>query len=318
MDTFFKSTEIFSTEYVEIDVKKGKRRLAPFVRPNEESKLIERIGYKTRTYKPPYLKPKMITTAADILKRPEGQNPYQKSEAKLQRAAKQLGKDILTMWESIQRSIEKMAAEAVMDGLVNIIGDGIDEKMDFLRNPNHTISLAGADLWTDPASDPLNDIRTWKRMILQATGYRANVAILGTDVYKAFERHEGVRKILDNRRINNVVEVDRKNEGLPDGVEWVGRAEGVDFYTYDEWYIDNTTGTEELLIPANKLVLGATKEEVSTRFFGAIQDDEALVPVAYFPTSWKEKDPPRRFVMLQSAPLPALHEPDAFIAVEAV
>ena len=315
-DTFFAPVERFDTEEVELDIRKDKRRLAPYVRPTEASKLMERIGYTTRRYKAPYLKPKMVTTAADLLKRPFGANPYQPTPSPVQRAAARLGEDIMELWESVLRRQEANCAEALLTGLVTVKGDTIDEQIDYLMDGNHIITLAGADLWTDPASDPLADIRVWIRMILQKTGKRARACIMGNDVHKAFENHAKVQSILDVRRINNVVEIDRNNEGLPPGAEYVGKAEGVKFYVYDEWYIDPATGLETQMIPDNKLILGCTDARTS-KLYGAIQDDDSLVPVEYFPTSWKEKDPPRRYVMIQSAFMPGLHQPDCFISVQA-
>jgi hypothetical protein len=88
-DTFFSSVETSMTEHVEIDIMKGKRRLAPFISPRKEGKLVERIGFTTRTYKPPYVKPKMVTTAQDFLKRDVGQTIYGAADSAMSRAAKQ-------------------------------------------------------------------------------------------------------------------------------------------------------------------------------------------------------------------------------------
>ena len=68
LDTFFSGApRTFDTEAVDIDIIKGKRRLAPFVNPRHEGKIVEKRGFKTRSYKPAYVKPKMVTTAEDIL-----------------------------------------------------------------------------------------------------------------------------------------------------------------------------------------------------------------------------------------------------------
>ena len=61
--TFFKGEEVFDTEEVDIEIIKGKRRLAPFVAPVMEGKLVESEGRTMKTFKPPYVKPKLETTA---------------------------------------------------------------------------------------------------------------------------------------------------------------------------------------------------------------------------------------------------------------
>lgn len=68
-DTFFKNTQTFETETVDIDVYKGKRRVAVYVSPTDEGQVVTRAGYSTKSYKPPYIKEKMPTSAEDVLKR---------------------------------------------------------------------------------------------------------------------------------------------------------------------------------------------------------------------------------------------------------
>jgi hypothetical protein len=41
-----------------------------------------------------------------------------------------------------------------------------------------------------------------------------------------------------------------------------------------------------------------------------------MFPARRWPLSWKEHNPPIRYVMLQSAPLPVAHEPDAFVRLD--
>ncbi len=67
LDNFFSETRSFDTLVVDVDIYKDKRRIAPFQNPLEEGKVVDNIGFKTRSYKPAYVKPKMRTTAQQIL-----------------------------------------------------------------------------------------------------------------------------------------------------------------------------------------------------------------------------------------------------------
>ena len=58
LNTFFKGQNEFPTESVDIDIYKGKRRVAVYVNPKGAGQVVDRTGYKTNTYKPPYVKPK--------------------------------------------------------------------------------------------------------------------------------------------------------------------------------------------------------------------------------------------------------------------
>ena len=87
---------------------------------------------------------------------------------------------------------------------------------------------------------------------------------------------------------------------------------------YDEWYLDDN-GDEQPMMPVDKILLGSTRTR-NARLYGAIQDLDAGADfaVSRYPKSWTEKDPSMRFVMLQSAPLVALLQPDAFMSIKAV
>ena len=94
----------------------------------------------------------------------------------------------------------------------------------------------------------------------------------------------------------------------------------MDFYGYNEFYDDDSTGVTTPLIPADKMILGnpGTRAE---RHYGAIQDLEAvgrpIVGVAdYFPKMWLNPNPSTWNVMLQSSPLPVPHEIDAFACID--
>lgn len=58
LDKFFTNIVDPDSEYVKIDVDVGKRRLAPFVSPMVEGKLVEQRRYQTDTFKPAYIKDK--------------------------------------------------------------------------------------------------------------------------------------------------------------------------------------------------------------------------------------------------------------------
>ena len=66
---FFANQVEFDTAHVDVDIYKGKRRVAAYVNPRAQGQAVDRIGYSTYTYEPPYVKPKMATTAEDMLKR---------------------------------------------------------------------------------------------------------------------------------------------------------------------------------------------------------------------------------------------------------
>jgi len=59
LNTFFTAIEQSTSKHVDIDIVRGKRRLAVFVNPLHEGRRVDRKGYTTSTIEPPYIKQKM-------------------------------------------------------------------------------------------------------------------------------------------------------------------------------------------------------------------------------------------------------------------
>lgn len=313
-NTFFPTVETSQTEVVDIDVIRNKRRLAPFVHPLAEGKLVERVGFSTKSFKPPYLKPKMATTAADLLKRAIGESIYS-SQTPAERAAGQLTKDLAEMIDMIWRRVEWMAASALFTDSIVVMGEGVSATIDFGRASSHEITLASGSKWTQSGGDPISDLRDWKSLVAQDTGLVPNVAVFGHDVVEAFLADADVQAIL-GRFSNLTVTAAMDTANLADGVTYIGRVEGLDIYSYEEWYLDSG-GTEQPLVPVDKVLLASTRARRAVHF-GAIQDLDAqgLAAVPAFPKSWRTPDPSAQWVMLQSAPIVVPTQVDASLVAD--
>lgn len=315
-DTFFSTVETSDTEHVDIDIIRNKRRLAPFVHPLAEGKIVDRQGFSTKSFKPPYIKPKMVTTAADMLKRSFGEHIYS-SRSPAERAAAQLAKDLGEMQDMINRRIEWMAAQVINTGQLTVVGEGFNAVIDFQRAGAHSVTLNSGVKWNQAGSAPVTDLRDWKNTVSQATGLVPDVCIMGKDAVNAFLENEQVKEIL-NRFANQTVRVNMDTADLAEmGVTFIGRVEDLDIYSYNEWFLDTDGVTELPLVPADRVWLGSTRARTAVHH-GAILDLEAngLAAVPYYPKSWTTPDPSARWVMLQSAPLVVPIQVDAFLSAD--
>lgn len=321
-DTFFPSATPVETETVDVDIIKGKRRIAPFCSPLSEGKLVEGIGFSSSSIKPGYIKPFMITTAADLLKRSPGQTLYSGGQTIEQRAQIKLGQDLAELMDMIDRREEWMAAKALDLGAITmtIKGESADKtvSVDFAMEATHKITLTLTDLWNDTESDPIANLVTWARLIRQDSGVNPTDVVMGADAAAAFINNAQVQKLLDLRQVDIGA---IKPQQLPNGVSYVGRINApslsIDVWTYDEWFIDDTTGVETSMVPAKKVWMGSRNARNKT-LYAVIQDMEAIeegsAAVKRFPKSWVPKNPSARHLMVQSAPLVALLQPDAFVS----
>lgn len=309
LDTFFPNVEQSLSKYVDIDIYKGKRRLAPFVKSTQQGKMVERTGYTTSTFEPPYIKEKMITTADEILNNRSMGDTIYIGKTPEQRAAEQLMKDLEYLRDLIIRREEWMASQVLETGIISVTGDGYDAEIDFGMDANHIIAVGSITAWSEDAATPVKNLRTWKRLIQKDSGLVPNVAVFGYSAWDAFIEHSSVQELLDNRRIM-LGQIDPQL--LPDGVTYQGDIENLSLYTYDETYVDDSDVTK-YYVPAKKIFMGSTRARTA-RHYAAIRDlKSGFTPVSYFPKSWEKEDPSARFLMLQSSPLVAMHQPDAFL-----
>lgn len=314
LDLFAKGKNVFTTETVDIDIVKNKRKMAPFVSPVVQGKVVERAGMETRSIKPPYVKPKMVTTAGDFLKRQPGEIIYQGNSDPATRAQMQLGKDLLYLRNLITRREEWMLAQALTTGKVRCTGEGIDMEIDFQMSANHKVTLTGQSLWSDPDSDPIANNAEWRRLLAHDSGYPGDVEIMGTNALNAFLNNANVQKKLDKTKIAlGQINV----QSMPQGLTYYGMVDQVDIYSYDEWWVNDADGLSYPMIPENMIVMGSRRARVE-RLYGAIKDLQATAAVDVFVKSWEEEDPSARILLAQSAPIPAPLDIDAFMFAEVI
>jgi hypothetical protein len=316
LDMFFRTVETSNTKYVDIDIIKGKRRMAPFVNPRLEGKMVEKRGYQTFTYAPPYIKPKMITTAEEILKRQIGETIYSGNITPTQRAQQALGRDLAELDEMILRREEWMASQVLQTGKVSVIGEGVDDEIDFLMSANHIVTLSGTSLWNTSTGTPIENLEDWAERILQDSGLTVDTIIMGKNAARAFINNTDVQKKLDLLKLQMATVAPTK---IKMGARYIGTVNSVaDIFVYHDWYLDDISGTEKPLIDTNKVLLGSTQARC-TRHYGAIQDLECGTgAVPRFPKSWVSKDPSGQILLLQSAPLPAPHQIDGFVCAKVI
>lgn len=316
-DTLFSTVETHLTQYVDIDVQKGSRTVAAYVNPLHEGKVVDREGFETKSYKAPYTKEKMVTTAQAYLNRQQGEHIYTGADSPAARAQQQVGKDVQKLNDRIDRLEEVQASQLIQTGTVIVEGEGISQLIDFQMRADHQPVLTSTDKWSDHTnSDPFADLSTWSILMQKNSGLVPNKAILGIDAMHDFLRNDYVMKVLDTRRlIQGQIDIDAL---AANGVQFYGdiREAGltIALYTYIEWYYDKIAKVEVPMIDPDKVIMVNTSAR-TTRHYGAIQDLKAGIDFvgARFPKSWETEDPSARWIMLQSAPLLAPHQIDGFL-----
>jgi hypothetical protein len=310
LDRFFPNVVTYETEEVAIDVDVGVRRMAPFVSPLVEGKLVESRKYQTNTFKPAYIKDKRAPDLRKPIRRQIGERiggEYTAAEREMLNLQFEMADQI----DMINRRLEWMAASALVSGTVTVSGEGYETKVvDFGRSADLTITLSGSDKWPLTVAlgatntQPSDDIEVWQTQFLKESGAVPTDLVFTNSAWRAFR--------LDTTIKDNAITFpalspfgNQINAGaqIQKGAVYKGRWGNFDLWLYNDWAVDPITGDEEPLIP-DGAVLMSCADLMGTRAFGVILDPAFNYgPLAFAPKSWVKDDPAQRLLMMQSAPL---------------
>src|SRR5262249_40761316 len=140
LDNFFPNIVMSDTEEVAIDVDVGIRRMAPFVSPLVEGKLVEQRRYQTNLFKPAYIKDKRAPDLRKPIRRMIGERIGGEMTGAMREAAN-LAAEMTDQIDILTRRCEWMAAQVLTTGSVTIQGEGYPTVVvDFGRDPSLTIA----------------------------------------------------------------------------------------------------------------------------------------------------------------------------------
>ena len=315
-DTFFSETETLLTEIAEVDVKKGKRKLAPFVSPRVGGKILTREGFKASQIKTPKIAPERVITIDDINKRTLGENIYS-SKTPAERSRILLANDLIELDEAITRREEWMCAKILTEGAINIKTDDAEYKVDY--NFTNIIKLDTAKKWNNAnyakGVNPYEDLKSWrKEYIIKKSGMTPDICVLADDVLPAFIASPDVQKMLDLQRLNiGAIEPTYKGQGLT----FVGKLPelGLELYTYTEFYLDDETEEDKPMIPSGKVLMGS--KGMGKRYYGAVTQLENGTFITYegirVPKHFTDDKNEIEKLRLTSRPLPAPKDADGWL-----
>ncbi|MGI9211216.1 MAG: major capsid protein [Methylococcaceae bacterium] len=335
LNRFFPNQVQAEAETIHFDVIDKTRRLAPFVSPMVAGKIMEEKGYTTLSFKPAYIKIKTPLEPSTMLKRIPGEpigpgtptdpakpawNASFNKLSPLQKQQYRLNAILLDQFDTINRRLEWMAAQALLTGSVTVSGEQYQTShLNFGRHPDHTITLPDYRQWGEPdangrmipnpGANPLRDLDEWRVMALQRTGATLIDVVMTPDVFHVFKENPVIESRLLRVQGSDPTTLQTGTQ-TGEGGTFLGEIDGYRIWVYASWFIDEN-GVEKPLLPPGTVIL-TSSELAGTRAFGAILDMEAQtigyalgtpIPVPVFAKSWTDDDPSLRWIMSQCAPL---------------
>lgn len=317
---FFTRQINFDTKYIDFEkVARRYKKLAPFVAPNVQGRVITTDGSNMVRFAPAYVKPKSVIDPNKIIARQVGEQLYQPLSLAQRRDAV-IAAETLEHKTRIANREEWMAAHAIINGSVTVSGEDYPTStVNFGRDASLTSVLAGTAKWDVSTGEPLADLKTMRLRVHNLSGQTVRRVIFGQNAWDLLATRLELDApqnggLLDTKFRGSDTDISRMLDGF-EGAEYVGRLAGrngqgaFECWVYHATY-DDDAGAEQPLLNTNDVV--GVGDVDGVRCYGAIHDARAgyqAIPV--FMKNWVNEDPSVEYLLSQSAPLMVPGEPNA-------
>ncbi len=292
---FGRKLDSLDTNTIEIKITKGTRTLMAAIALDAAATVTTTDFHTKITLPAPRFSEKELITAAKLAQIDAAMGRGHK--AKLKEEVSLLQSDKKAKFD---RTREFMAVKA-LEGVV-VDGDG-NQLADYGFPAALKPVMAGTDLWTDAASDPMEAIEEMKReIIIQSDGAVTEwVAWAGKDVMAALRRHPRILELAKSELGASIVRKGHISELTNTTIE-----------THEGYYRDGSN-TVQQMIPDNVFVLVGLCPDGAGEAYAPVVDLEAGggvgsdgKPQIFFSKMWDEEDPSGKWVKVEGRPLPVL------------
>lgn len=254
--------DIFSSDKVLTEYRKGDRKMACFVAPRSGDITIDRLGYQIHEYRPAYVALSRVLTQDELKKRGFGEALFAKSD-EAERATRLQLDDLTDIDRRIVRLEEWMCSQVMinnacdMQEYVDAKNKGELNRVQFYDGASeHTYTVGNK--WNADSGDFFGDVKAMCRL-LSKRGLRAADLVLGSDAADAILALEKVQKLLDKNSGIIIGQIEQELSAY-DGVSFLGILNfggfRLNLICVDETYIDEN-GAEQKYFPATSAMVTA-------------------------------------------------------------
>lgn len=243
LDAFFpRVPETAMTTVIEVQYKKGARRLAPFITRGAKGINVERDAMESQFYKAPMMGPRRVIDPDIINERGFGEGVYS-STSPAERAANMQAYDLIDLQNMIINRKNKMAADILTAGKCEIHGFADDGKTELLDTIDYGFEqkLTPAKTWNQAGAGIYTDIGNMSAEIQQNAGVVPTVMVIGKNVFQYMISNDEMMKWLAIPSRDNLALFSFAPRITSPQVTRVGMisALNLEVYTYGETYLDD-------------------------------------------------------------------------------
>ena len=273
VDTFFSNKlPTANSSWVSVEYKKGKRSLAPYIVKGAKAMTVDREGSYSNLYNAPMIGAKRIITSADLEMRMFGEEPIFSKLGPQERAAQLQAKDLVDLQNMIFNRRNKMAAEILTTGKVEVKGFADDGKT-FIAdeiNFDFTNIITPSTLWNANNAKILDDLTDAVNKIAEESGELPDIMVCGANVEKYLLSNKQLQDMLLISNRSNLTIASLQPKYIAPQARYLGyiNSLGLEVYSYLETYYDDETDSTQPFIPANSVIIGKAKK--GRQIYGAI------------------------------------------------
>lgn len=279
------------------DVKSGGEGLLSSIAVNAEANVRGGIGKKNITCTAPRYAEKELISAADLNKiRAFG------SATANELLKERVAEEQADMKTTVDMTREFQAVKALSGQVVDKNGKVL---VDYHLPAEHKPVLTTTALWTNAASEPIKNLRAWKKRINQYGGVTTGfAAFCGSAAMDALINNPSARELLQFVAGQQIAEQGR-----------ITKLASIELEEYDGSYVDDS-GTRHDLIPEDVFALVGLGPQVAAELFAPVVDLKSSAGVGkgkpadmFFSKMWEVEDPSGKWVKVESRPLPVFFQP---------
>lgn len=275
-DMFFAKHETHEYPKWEIEYRKGRQLVAPFVSELIPGTEVVKRSYASKYYSAPKVAPKRTFSANEIyFAKSAGETIYGGISPE-EKKAKLIGESFAEFEEQISRREESMCIDMLFKGSVVVKGEGIEDKIEYGTIQEITPST----LWTQPNADVIEDIKGVITLIGETTGQKVEHIVMDPVAASLFTQNEKVLKLLDNKNYN-IGEISPKE--LASGAIYIGTLApfNIPIYSYQTQHSvlkdDGKTYEVKKMIPEGRVLFAPSNNVLH---YGPAADIEKGIIVA--------------------------------------
>lgn len=214
---------------------------------------------------------------------------------------------------------ERMIMQLLSTGKIKITANRLDYDYDYQLPTGHTETLTGTAQWSDPDSNPIDDIRTWQDQVEDDTGVRPSRAICTRKTWNYLLQNKTIRLDMNPAGGQNIILTDSMLQ------QYLAGKLGISVAVYNKKFAVEVGGAAQLFYPDDYFTLipdgnlgnlyyGTTPEEADL-LSGGTSAEVQIVNTGVAITTVKEPQPVNVETIVSQICLPSFETIDTiFVA----